>query len=342
MEVYLVGGAVRDELLGKKPKDKDFVVTDSTPEEMESLGFQKVGQSFAIYLHPRTREEFALIRGMSLKDDLERRDLTINAMAKNNDGKLYDPFHGKKDLENKVLRHVSSFFAEDPLRIFRIARFKAWLPEFSIAEETKIFIERIINTPDFVQISGERIFKEMKSALEALRPSLFFETLKDLVALHFHFSELDRLSNEDWCHTMKYLDDISRNDEDILVRYSVLLHLIAASEIKRIGDRLKVPNDWTEAAVVASRFHAQVQRIQEMKSSSIVQMFYEMDAFRKPNLVKILSKTCEVKEAGRYLEECFEKIRNVKLDASQSHLTGKAIGDEIKEKRVRTLTTGVD
>lgn len=337
MEVYLVGGAIRDELLGIKPKDKDFVVTDSSPEEMLSLGFHEVGQSFAIYLHPKTRQEYALIRGMSLKDDLERRDLTINAMAKSQDGELIDPFHGKSDIENKILKHVSNFFAEDFLRIFRIARFQAWLPEFTIAEDTKKFIKSMTKKSEFKKISSERIFKEMKLALDASRPSLFFETIKELEALHFHFSELARLSSKEWLQTMGLVDSL----EDSMIRYSALFHLMTVSEVNSFGDRLKVPNDWTEAAVVVARFHLKVQGIAEMEPSSIVQMFYEMDAFRKPNLVKVLAKTCGNRKAGSILESYFEKVRNIKLDSTQSHLSGKAIGDEIKEKRIRAIASGV-
>ncbi len=342
MEVFLVGGAVRDELLGKKPKDKDYVVTDSTPQEMRSLGFQEIGQSFPVYLHPMTREEYALIRGVSLKEDLERRDLTINAMAMNQEGEIIDPFFGKQDLDNKILRHVSIHFAEDPLRIFRVARFQASLPEFSIALETKAFMRKIISSLEFTQLSGERIFREMKLALEARGPTLFFETLKELGALHFYFLEIDSLSHEEWKQSMSFLGSMLLKNSAPMIRYSALLHLIDPLRIRALGKRLKAPNDWTEAAVIVAKYHKKIPQVASMEARSIVKMFYEMDAFRRPYLIEILSETCEDKVAVKYLEECFHKTFKIKIDPSLTHLTGKAIGEEIKEERIRALASGVD
>lgn len=342
MEIFLVGGAVRDELLGKIPKDKDYVVTNSTPQEMRSLGFQEIGQSFSVYLHPVTREEYALIRGECLKDDLERRDLTINAMAINREGELIDPFFGKKDLDARILRHISHHFAEDPLRIFRVARFKAYLPDFSIAVETKMFMQKIISLEEFTQLSGERVFREMKLALGVGEPAFFFETLKELGALHFYFSEINELSCEQWKQSMSILNRMAMLNTAPEFRYAALLRLIDSSGIQSLGERLKAPNDWTEAAFVVAKFYQKVLEIMTMDARSLVQMFYEMDAYRRPYLIKILSETCEDKVAAKYLAECFQKTFKIKRDPSQTHLTGKAIGDEIREERIRALVSGVD
>jgi tRNA nucleotidyltransferase (CCA-adding enzyme) len=381
MKVYLVGGAVRDELMGKIPKDKDYVVTDSSPREMRELGYLQVGQSFSIFLNPKTREEYALARGESLIEDLARRDLTINALARSEEGELIDPFHGQRDIKNKILRHVSSAFADDPLRIFRIARFLAYNPDFEIAEETSALIKTLVETSEFKELSTERIFTEMKLALKTRKPSLFFQTLLKLGALKYHFPELQNLigvpqraeyhpEGDAWVHTMLVLDHAADLSQDLPLRYSALVHDLGKGVtpkkvlprhigheeagiplVKRISKRLKVPNDWLEAAVVVTRFHLRVHRIFEMKASSIVRMFYEMDAFRKPYLVKTLALGCEaddmgkMKEAvpqGRYLEECFEKIKDISMEEIPSSLTGKAIGDEIRARRVRRLSSGDD
>lgn len=379
MKVYLVGGAVRDELLGKLPKDKDYVVTDSSPAEMLQLGYLQVGQSFSIFLNPKSREEYALARGDSLVEDLKRRDLTINAMALSEEGELIDPFHGQSDIKNKILRHVSSAFAEDPLRIFRIARFKALNPDFEIAEETSALIKNLVHTKEFKQLSTERIFTEMKLALKTKTPSVFFQTLLTLNALEYHFPELHELigvpqraeyhpEGDAWIHTLLVLDHAAALCPSLPVRYSALVHDLGKGVtphkelprhigheeaglplVKRMSKRLKVPNEWLEAALVVTRFHLRVHRIFEMKASSIVRMLYEMDAFRKPYLVKTLALCCEADDMGKlkesapqghYLEECFEKIREIPMDEINPSLIGKAIGDEIRAKRVRRLASG--
>lgn len=381
MKVYLVGGAVRDELMGRIPKDRDFVVTESSPDEMLRLGYFQVGQSFSIFLNPKTRDEYALARGESLIEDLERRDLTINAMARSEEGELIDPFQGQKDIENKILRHVSSAFCDDPLRIFRIARFKTYYPDFEIAEETSSLIKNLVGTKEFKELSTERIFTEMKLALKTKNPSVFFQTLLKLDALDYHFPELKRLvgvpqraeyhpEGDAWIHTMLVLDHAADLSSDLPLRYSALVHDLGKGVtpqkvlprhigheeagiplVKRLSKRLKVPNEWLEAAVVVTKFHLRVHRIFEMKASSIVRMFYEMDAFRKPYLVKTLALCCEADDMGklkdsvpqgRYLEECFEKIKDISLGEISPTLTGKAIGDEIRARRVRRLSSGDD
>ena len=213
MEIYIVGGAVRDELLGLPVKEKDWVVVGSTPEEMKTLGFQQVGKDFPVFLHPETHEEYALARterktgrgytqftcyaapDVTLEEDLKRRDLTINAMAKTPDGVLIDPYGGQKDLKNKLLRHTSDAFTEDPVRILRIARFAARYADlgFKVADETMPLLRKIVEMGEVDALVPERVWQEVASALCEKNPEIFFTVLKDCGALKVIFPELDQL-----------------------------------------------------------------------------------------------------------------------------------------------------
>ncbi|MDG2348227.1 MAG: multifunctional CCA tRNA nucleotidyl transferase/2'3'-cyclic phosphodiesterase/2'nucleotidase/phosphatase [Gammaproteobacteria bacterium] len=195
MKIYKVGGAVRDELLGIEPKEIDWVVTGATPEDLLNAGYQQVGKDFPVFLHPVTKEEYALARierkvdhghrgfecfsepTVTLEEDLKRRDLTINAIAKAEDGTMIDPYHGQKDIENKILRHVSSAFIEDPLRILRIARFAARLPSFKVAPETADLLKNMVSSGMLNELTPERVWKELKRALTEPAPENFFELL---------------------------------------------------------------------------------------------------------------------------------------------------------------------
>ncbi|MFN3630366.1 MAG: multifunctional CCA tRNA nucleotidyl transferase/2'3'-cyclic phosphodiesterase/2'nucleotidase/phosphatase, partial [Casimicrobiaceae bacterium] len=210
LEVYLVGGAVRDQLLGRPEGDRDWVVVGATPEDMLARGFRQVGRDFPVFLHPITHEEYALARterkvgaghlgfqvhaapDVTLEDDLRRRDLTINAIARDAQGRLIDPWGGCRDLERRILRHVSDAFSEDPLRVLRLARFAARFPEFSVAPETEALCRRIVASGELATLSAERIWNEVERALVAERPSRFFEVLRSVGALVQLAPELDR------------------------------------------------------------------------------------------------------------------------------------------------------
>lgn len=258
IKIYLVGGAVRDELLGKESSDLDYVAVGATPEIMLEEGFEQVGADFPVFLHPKTKDEYALARterksgegyggfdcdwnGVTLEEDLSRRDLTVNALAKDSSGNIIDPFGGKKDLENKILRHVSDAFEEDPVRILRIARFMAKMPEFSIADETQDMIVNMVKRGDIDELTSERVWKELHRAVEAEAPQRFFETLKSFGALEIILPVIQAMDGvpqradyhaegDVFIHTMMVLKEAALltkdfSDEDKLtVRMGALLH----------------------------------------------------------------------------------------------------------------------
>ena len=252
MKIYQVGGAVRDKLLGKPVKDRDWVVVGATPEEMDALGYQPVGKDFPVFLHPETYEEYALARterktgpgykgfavhyapDVTLEDDLARRDLTINAMAEDSDGRLIDPFGGRTDLENKILRHVSPAFIEDPLRVLRVARFATRL-DFQIADETLALMRQIVESGELDHLVAERVWSELERALGEARPVRFFEVLRDCGALETLFPDIERLFGvpqppehhpevDTGVHTMLVLEQAARLSDDRQIRFAVLTH----------------------------------------------------------------------------------------------------------------------
>lgn len=376
METYLVGGAVRDKLMGITPRDSDHVIIGATSEELKQLGYQEVGKSFNVFLHPETKEEYALPRGEDLVEDLSHRDLTINAMAMNEHGALVDPFHGSRDIEEKTLRHVSSHFADDLLRVYRIMRFKAQFPDFTIAPETQALLKDLVKTSEFKNVDPERVFLEMRKALGTPKPSLFFEGLKDMGALTPLFSELEALidvpqnpvyhpEGDAWTHTMLVLDQGAKVTYELPVRYSCLVHDLGKGItpkkilpkhigheesglklVKDFGKRFRIPNEWLEASMVVTKFHLKVHRLKEMKASTIVRMFYEMDAFRKPHLVNILAQAAEADEMGKLkdkgeaesdLEAYFSIVRDVSSKDVVIQKQGKEVGEAIREERIRRL-----
>lgn len=393
LKIYLVGGAVRDRILGLEPKDLDYVVCQATEEQMIGRGFKKVGSHFPVFLHPETGDEYALARkeiksdgsnefefdtnNVSLEEDLSRRDLTINSIAMNESGMVYyDPFGGIKDLDSKILRHTSHAFIEDPLRVFRVARFAARFTDFTIHPNTLEIMKRLVGTPEFKQLSNERVFGEMEKALKQKEPSRFFEVLREVGGLDYFFPELKRLIDVPqkteyhpegcaWTHTMLVLDYAAGSNSDIRCVYSALVHDLGKGItpieklpshpgheeaglplVKAMSERLHVPNDWTEAALVVTEQHLKVHRLLEMKASSIVRIFYEMDAFRKPYLVEILARTCRADDMGKENEDYkqgdllvnyFEMVKNIGFKDIRSGLKGEAISNEIRAERVRKL-----
>ncbi len=347
--VYLVGGAVRDELLGLPVIDKDWVVVGATPETMLAQGFITVGKDFPVFLHPQTKEEYALARTerktkpgyhgfqfhaspeVTLEQDLIRRDLTINAIAKNAQGQIIDPFNGQQDLDRKLLRHVSSAFIEDPVRILRIARFAARFAHsgFTIADETMALMQQMVARGEVNALIAERIFKEFNRALLEKSPEVFIQVLRDCGTLKVIFPEIDRLFGipnpalwhpeiDTGIHTLMVLQQCARLSEDASVRFAALCHDLGKAKtpknlwpshkghekagiavIKTLCKRLKTPKSWCELACLSSEFHLHCHRLMEMKAETIVKTLEKVDAFRRPERFEQFLITCEADFKGR-------------------------------------------
>lgn len=317
MKIYKVGGAVRDELLGLKPRDLDFLVIDSSPEEMKKKGFIQVGLSYEVFLHPESKDEYVL--APDLKMDLARRDLTINSMAFDQDGHLLDFFNGKDDLEKKILRHTSSHFSDDPLRIYRLARFKAQYPDFTVADETLALCRSLSKKENFRNLNGERILGELKDALSAKAPENFFDTLQLIGALNVHFDCI-----RDW----KELYQLAMKRTEPLQMFSYLMRNNTREEIDQLARQLLIQNDWIEAAKVTSRFNS-LPPAENMKAEDYIEFFYAIDAFRKPHLVKLLD--------DGLMEKTFRVVKQITIKDVAPGTAGKEIGEAIREIRIKKL-----
>lgn len=329
MKTYLVGGGVRDKLLGLPIKDRDWVVVGSSPEEMIANGFQPVGKDFPVFLHPKTHEEYALARterktapgykgfivhaepNVTLEEDLARRDLTINAIAQAEDGTLIDPYHGQQDLKDKILRHVSPAFVEDPVRVLRIARFAARF-DFTIADETLILIKKMVDAKELDYLVPERVWQEVEKALATAKPSLFFMALREAGALKSLFPEVDCLfgvpQEPKWhpeidtgVHVMMVIDQAAKLTDDIAVRFAALCHDLGKgttpAEIlpKHNGhearsvelahslcQRIRVPKEMETLALKVAEYHTHVHLLFELCPATILKVIEALDAFRRP------------------------------------------------------------
>ncbi len=333
MEVYLVGGAVRDRLLGLPPTDRDFVVVGATPEEMLARGFRRVGRDFPVFLHPRTREEYALARterktgpgyrgfafhaqpDVTLAEDLRRRDLTINALAEDFQGNLIDYYGGRSDLEGRVLRHVSTAFAEDPVRLLRVARYAARYAElgFTVADETMALLRSMVSDGEVDALVPERVWQELVGALTTPRPARFFEVLREVGALARLLPEVDRLfgvpQRAQWhpeidvgIHTLLALDMAARLTSDPETVFAVLTHDLGKGTtppdilpshrgheqrglplIGDLCDRLKAPRRFRELARVVARYHGLARTVAELRPKTVLDLLQGLDAFRRPD-----------------------------------------------------------
>ncbi len=349
MQIYLVGGAVRDSLLNISFTDRDWVVVGATPENMLSLGYEQVGADFPVFLHPKTKEEYALARterksgsgyqgfecqfspDVSLEDDLLRRDLTINAMAQDEHGELVDPYGGQADLANKVLRHVSPAFGEDPLRVLRVARFAARFAPlgFTIAPETMTLMQQMVEDDELEHLVAERVWTETRRALMENSPTTYFQVLRDCGALKVWFKELDALFGvpqrpeyhpEIDCgiHALMSLEAAHKAQGSLAVRWAALVHDLGKAltpadvlprhighekrglaPLKAIHMRLKVPNDCAELAAFSSEFHTHVHRAMELKGSTIIRLFNRLDVWRKPERFEEFLQVCTADARGR-------------------------------------------
>lgn len=349
MSVFLVGGAVRDQLLNQPYKDGDWVVVGATPKQMLDLGFRQVGKDFPVFLHPETSEEYALARterkqghgyhgfdvqaspDVTLEQDLLRRDLTINAIAQAPDGTLIDPYGGQNDLKNRVLRHVSPAFGEDPLRVLRVARFAARLGPlgFTVAEETLTLMRDMVSEGEVDHLVAERVWKETERALADPQPRRYIETLRECGALKVLFPEIDRLfgvpQRKDYhpevdtgLHTLMVLEQATRLSEDPQVRFAALVHDLGKGTtpedilpshyghegrgeklVKQLCKRYKAPNDFRDIAMITARDHGNAHRAFELRPDTVLKLFQRMDAFRKPHRVEKFLLACIADSRGR-------------------------------------------
>lgn len=347
MQVYLVGGAVRDELLGIAVKDKDFVVVGSTPEEMIAAGFKPVGKDFPVFLHPKTHDEYALARTerktakgykgfvvhaspeVTLEEDLARRDLTINAIAKDSTGKFIDPYNGLADIQSKTLRHVSDAFAEDPVRILRAARLSARFQDFSLAPETNQLMQQMVAAGEVDALVAERVWQELAKGLMEDKPSRMFDVLRACCALKKILPELDKLWGvpqsaqyhpeiDTGVHVMLAIDYAARQNYALAVRFATLMHDLGKGVtpaellpqhigheargihlVKDVCKRLRVPNDCKELAQIVSKFHGKLHQVLQMKPSTLLSFIVELDAIRQPERFKDFLRACEADSRGR-------------------------------------------
>ncbi|WP_025916118.1 multifunctional CCA addition/repair protein [Herminiimonas sp. CN] len=313
MEIYTVGGAVRDALLGLPVQDRDFVVVGATPQQMLQRGFTPVGKDFPVFLHPKTHEEYALARTerktapgyrgfllhadseVTLEQDLARRDLTINAIARAGDGSLIDPFGGQRDLAARVFRHVSAAFAEDPVRILRLARFAARfaLPphDFQVAPETNLLMRQMVAAGEVDALVPERIWQELARGLQEALPSRMFAVLRDCGALARLLPELDALwgarsrrhpETDAGLQAMLAIDVAARQNMALPGRFAVLLHDLDMVAVAAVCERLRVPHDCRDLALLTAREYAAVSAARQLDADAIVCLIERCDALRKP------------------------------------------------------------
>ncbi|MDE0513116.1 MAG: multifunctional CCA addition/repair protein [Gammaproteobacteria bacterium] len=346
MQIYQVGGAVRDELLGFDVKDRDWVVVGATPEQMTAQGYKAVGRDFPVFIHPETGEEYALARTerktgpgytgfafdtseeVTLEQDLERRDITINAIARDGNGNLIDPFNGRKDLEEKIIRHVSAAFVEDPLRVLRVARFAAQF-NFAIAGETQSLLKEISATDELETLAPERVWTETEKALQTAQPRRYFEVLRECAALAKLFPEIDRLFGvpqpqrhhpeiDSGVHTLMVLEQATAIAGDPVVRFAALVHDLGKGTtpqqvlpkhhgheergvalINNLCDRLRIPNRYRDLAVLVSRYHLHCHRIRELKPATVLRALEGLDALRRTERFDLFLLACTADARGR-------------------------------------------
>lgn len=349
MKIYKVGGAVRDRLLGLAVKDTDWVVVGATPGEMEALGYRRVGADFPVFLHPETKEEYALARterktapgykgfqidadpNVTLEADLQRRDLTINAMAETTDGELIDPYGGAEDVRTLILRHVSPAFAEDPVRILRVARFAARFAPmgFRVAEETTALMRDMVEAGEVDALVPERVWTELVRALGEEQPSQFFEVLRTCGALAVLFPEIAGLFGvpqprqhhpeiDTGIHVLQVLDHAAALSKDTRVRFAALVHdlgkgVTPAQEwprhitheeksvelITSMCQRLRAPNDYRDLAILAARYHTHCHRAAELRPGTLLETLEALDAFRRPERLEQFLIACEADSTSR-------------------------------------------
>lgn len=402
MKIYLVGGAIRDELLGQPAGDRDWVVVGATPQRMLDAGYKPVGRDFPVFLHPRTGEEYALARterksgrgyrgfvvdadpSVTLEEDLQRRDFTINAIARDEaTGELVDPYGGVRDIERRVLRHVGPAFVEDPLRVLRAARFMARLAPlgFGVAGETLALMREIAAGGELDALVPERVWQELRKALAAPQPSAFLRTLHDAGALAAILPEVEALYGVPQRAEFHPEVDTGRHQElvsdmaariapgDALVGFAALVHDLGkaltpreewprhvmheqrgVAPVRALSERLKVPADYRDLAVIACREHLNVHRLPELRDRIVHELLQRCDAFRRPERIAQLAKVCEADKRGRLGSEDAPYPQGPELqrlhaaamavnarDLAARGLQGPQIGEALAKARIAAI-----
>ncbi|KAF1706470.1 multifunctional CCA addition/repair protein [Pseudoxanthomonas sangjuensis] len=406
MQTYLVGGAVRDKLLGLAPGDRDWVVVGATPDDMLARGFRPVGRDFPVFLHPQTGEEYALARterksgrgyrgfvvdadpSVTLEQDLQRRDFTINAIAQDEHGELVDPHGGARDIERRVLRHVGPAFVEDPLRVLRAARFMARFAPlgFVVADETLALMRRIAASGELDALVPERVWQELRKALASKQPSAFLATLRASAALAAVLPEVDALYGVpqradfhpeiDTGIHQQLVSDMAAGlaPGDDRVGFAALVHDLGKAltpkealprhighenagiaPIRALCERLKVPAEHRELAVIACREHLNVPRLPELRDATVYALFARCDALRKPERIAQLALVCEADQRGRLgnadadypqgreLRRLLDATLSVNAkDLAQQGLPGPQIGEALRKARIAAIAAARD
>nr|WP_264302007.1 multifunctional CCA addition/repair protein [Vibrio harveyi] len=387
-------------MLGIDSYDKDWVVVGATPEIMLSQGYTAVGKDFPVFLHPKSKEEHALARterksgagytgfdcffdqSVTLEDDLIRRDLTINAMAMDNDGKLYDPHGGQQDLQAKVLRHVSNAFIEDPLRVLRVARFAAKLAHlgFSVAEETMLLMRNMAESGELSTLTPERVWQEWHKSLSTARPDVFLSVLRDCGALTVVLPEIDALFGvpqpEKWhpeidtgIHTLMVAEQAAKLSDSLPVRFAAQVHDLGKGItpekewpshkmhchtglklIKKLCDRVRVPNEFRDLALMVCEQHSNIHRAAELKPQTVIKILNKFDVWRKSERLQDILICCQADHAGRkglelqpypqaeLFMQAYKAAASVDVQAIiKDGFQGPAIRDEQEKRRVEAV-----
>ena len=401
LQTYLVGGAVRDTLLGLPTTDQDWVVVGTTPTIMLNLGYEQVGSDFPVFLHPRTKQEYALARterksghgytgftcnaapDVTLEQDLLRRDLTINAIAQDQHGQLIDPYHGQHDLEHKILRHVSPAFSEDPLRVLRVARFAARFSHlgFTIAAETMALMQEIVISGELENLTPERVWKEWHKSLSSHNPHVFLRVLRQCGALAVIMPEMDALFGvpqpAKWhpeidcgIHTLLVAKQAALLSDNTIIRFAAQVHDLGKAlspkddlphhkthcrdgikPIKKLCQRIKVPNDYRDLALLVCAQHTKIHHAQEMRANTFITIFDQIDAWRKPERITQLAICCRADARGRQgLEDTEYPQADILIAtfaiaqrvAVQPIIAAGFTGVEIKHQLAQARTQAVD
>ena len=383
MEIYLVGGAVRDSLLDLPARDKDWVVVGSNARLMKEQGYLQVGKGFPVFLHPETKQEYALARTerkvgvgylgfefdasefITLEQDLLRRDLTINAIAESTDGQIIDPYDGRQDIKDKVLRHVSPAFAEDPLRVLRVAKFAARFAKlgFTVAPETQKLMNDIVQSGEIDTLVRERVWQEIEQAMGGPAPDMFIRVLRNCGALKLILPEVDRLFGvpqpvkyhpevDTGLHILLCLQQAAKLTDDPVVRYAALVHDVGKGVTDKakwpshyahetlglplqadISKRLHVPNEFSKLAALVCEHHTKLHRIKELRPAPLLKLIEALDGFRRPERVQKFLLACEADAKGRTGLEERDYPQNTYLTTILNELSQLNLGALLKQAK---------